>query len=318
MSLEARQRAEAEVMRLKELTGLLLEDLLRFAGISMRTWREWQTRHGQETRHNNNTPKNHHLTPEEIMAIVIYCSVHSLKGYRMLCWEMVDRDVAFVSPCSVYNVIKRHNLGKKWAELEEAMKKGFDQPLSVHEQWHIDFSYIRIGGAFYYFLGILDGYSRRLLNWRLCRNMEGLNAEILVAETKEIYPEAKSPRLISDNGSQFISKDFKELMAYLELEHTFTSANHPQSNGKLERFHRTLKTEHVRRSAYLSYEDACIRIASWVAYYNGERLHSAVCYLTPDDVFYGRKEKRIAERKEKLHTAYINRQAYWDNKRAEA
>ena len=75
--------------------------------------------------------------------------------------------------------------------------------------------------------------------------MEGLNAEIMVVETKEIYVEAKTPRLISDNGSQFISKDFKELMAYLELEHTFTSANHRQSNGKLERFHRTLKTKEV-------------------------------------------------------------------------
>jgi len=100
--------------------------------------------------------------------------------------------------------------------------------------------------------------------------------------------------------------------------HTFTSANHPQSNGKLERFHRTLKGEHVRRSSYLSYEDACERMASWVAYYNSERLHSSICYLTPDDVFYGKKEKRLAERREKLHTANINRKAYWHSKGAEA
>jgi len=318
MGLEERQLAEGEITRLKALTELPLEELLGYAGISERTWREWQKRRGVETGHNNNIPRNYYLTPEEIMAIVGYCSADKLKGYRVLCWEMVDRDVAFVSPGSVYNVIKRHNLDKKWAELEEEMKKGFEQPKRVHEQWHIDFSYIRIGGAFYYFLGILDGYSRRLLNWRLCRNMEGLNAEVLVLETKQIYPEAKDVRLISDNGSQFISKDFKELLAYLELEHTFTSANHPQSNGKLERFHRTLKSEHVRRSAYLGYEDACIRMASWIAYYNGERLHSAICYLTPDDVFYGRKEVRLAVRKEKLHTAYINRQVYWHNKKAGA
>jgi transposase InsO family protein len=128
-------------------------------------------------------------------------------------------------------LIKRHNLGKKWVEAAEMAKQGFDPPKAVHEQWPIDFSYIRVGGVFYYFLGILDGYSRRLLNWRLCRDMNGLNAEFLVTETKERYPQAERPRLISDNGSQFI-----ELLALLEVGHTFTSANHPQSNGKLERF----------------------------------------------------------------------------------
>ena len=141
--------------------------------------------------------------------------------------------------------------------------------------------------------------------------MEGINAEILVAETKEMYPEAACPRLISDNGSQFISKDFEELLALLEFGHTLTSANHPQSNGKLERFHRTLKTEHVRRASYLEYQDACIRLAEWIAYYNSERLHSAIWFLTPNDVFYGRTARRLAERKEKLHTAFINRQEYW-------
>jgi transposase InsO family protein len=147
--------------------------------------------------------------------------------------------------------------------------------------------------------------------------MEGINAEILVAETKELYPEAKNVRLISDNGSQFISKDFAELLVFLEIGHTFTSANHPQSNGKLERFYRTIKTEHVRRSAYLDYQDACIRMAQWIAYYNSRRLHSAILYLTPNDVFHGRTKRRLAERKEKLHNACIKRQEYWQKINAE-
>ena len=172
-------------------------------------------------------------------------------------------------------------------------------------------SHIKVGGVFYYFLGILEGYSRKMLNWKLCQNMEGINAEILVAETKEQYPLAVNVRIISDNGSQFISKDFAELMVFLEFDHTFTSANHPQSNGKLERFNRTLKSEHVRRSAYLNYQDAEMRMSEWIAYYNCQRLHSALWYLTPNDVFENRTSARIAERKEKLHTAFINRQEYW-------
>jgi len=311
MSLEIRQVVEMEITRYKAKTGLSFKVLLKYAGISQRTWREWGQRRGIETRYNNNIPRTYHLTPEEIKAIVTYCTEHPLKGYRMQCWEMVDKNVASVSCSSVYNVIKRYNLGKKWAEAVEMKKKGFDQPKAVHEQWHIDFSYIRIGGAFYYFLSILDGYSRKILNWRLCQNMEGINAEILVTETKELYPEAKEVRLISDNGGQFISKDFRELLMLLELGHTFTSANHPQSNGKLERFHRTLKTEHVRRSAYIDYQDACNRMAQWIAYYNSERLHGAIYYLTPNDIFYGKKENRLAERKEKLHIALVERQEYW-------
>jgi len=318
MSLLIRAIVEKEILRYRTRTNLPLEYLLKHAGISKRTWHEWMRRRGIETKHNNNIPKNYYLTPEEERAMVGYIIANPLKGYRVLCYEMIDKNIAFVGCTSVYNVIKRHNLGKKWAEAQEMKKKGFDQPVRVHEQWHIDFSYIKIDGAFYYFIGILDGYSRKMLNWRLCANMEGINAEILVAETKELYPDAKDARLICDNGSQFISKDFKELLELLELKQTFTSANHPQSNGKLERFHKTLKTEHVRRSAYINYQDANIRMSQWIAHYNSERLHSAIWYLTPNDVFNGRTAERIAERKNKLHNAYINRQAYWQDKNASA
>ncbi|GHU43480.1 transposase [Spirochaetia bacterium] len=159
-------------------------------------------------------------------------------------------------------------------------RKGFTQPAAVHEQWHIDFSYIKISGAFYYFISILEGYSRKILVWDLCQTMDGINAEVLVARAKELYPEAK-PRIISDNGSQFCSKDFRELVVLLELEQTFTSPAHPQSNGKLERFHRTFKTGHVRQTEYLGYADAKAGMSRWIAYYNTERLHSAIWYLPP-------------------------------------
>ena len=119
----------------------------------------------------------------------------------------------------------------------------------------------------------MDGCSRKILDWTLCENMEGINIELLVARVKEKYPEA-SARVF-----------------------------HPQSNGKLERFHSTLKTEHVRKTPYFSYEDAKEKMARWIDFYNNGRLHGALLYLTPEDYFAGRKEVRLAERKEKLHTA---------------
>lgn len=140
--------------------------------------------------------------------------------------------------------------------------------------------------------------------------MEGINIELLVARVKEKYPEAKA-RIIHDNGKQFISKDFKSLVSLLELYETSARICHPQSNGKLERFHSTLKTEHVRKTPYFSYEDAKEKMAQWIDFYNNERLHGALLYLTPADYFEGRKESRLAERREKLHTADIKRKAYW-------
>ena len=139
--------------------------------------------------------------------------------------------------------------------------------------------------------------------------MEGINIELLVARVKEKYPEAKA-RIIHDNGKQFISKDFKSLVSLLELYETAARVCHPQSNGKLERFHSTLKTEHVRKTPYFSYEDAKEKMAQWIDFYNNGRLHGALLYLTPADYFEARKESGLAERREKLHTADINRKAY--------
>ncbi|GHU48068.1 hypothetical protein FACS1894200_04450 [Spirochaetia bacterium] len=316
MSLATQTLIASEVNHLHQLTGIAILTLALFAGVSKRTWGEWQERCGQETKHNGNTPREHWLTLEETQAIVAYCEGRMAIGYRMLCYQMLDENVVAVSPASVYNVIKRHGLTKKWAELKEDAKKGFDQPTAVHEQWHTDFSYIKIGEVFYYFVSILDGFSRKVLVWALCDSMAGINAETLLTRAKELYPLAKA-RVISDNGSQFCSKDFRELVSLLELEQTFTSPAHPQSNGKLERFHRTFKTEHVRQSAYLSYEDAKKRMEVWIQYYNERRLHSALQYLTPEDVFLGNVEKRLAERKEKLYTATNNRRSFWKSEASE-
>jgi transposase InsO family protein len=303
---------ESEIKRLHRLTGIALLTLAVYAGVSKRTFREWQERRETETKHNGHIPREHWLTPDEYKAIISFCENRMENGYRYLCWLMIDANIAYVSPATVYNTLKKAGLTKKWAEMEGEVKKGFDQPKAIHEHWHIDFSYIRVCGVFYYFISVMDGYSRKILAWMLCESMEGMWAEIIIAKTRELYTCA-NPRIISDNGSQFTSKDFHELTKLLEMKHTFTSPAHPQSNGKLERFHRTLKEEHVRTSAYFSYEDAKERMGRYINYYNVERLHAALLYLPPEDVFQGLKEIRIAERREKLYTAIISRRNYWQS-----
>jgi transposase InsO family protein len=234
MGLGVRQIIESELHRLHILTGIAILALAVFAGVSRRTYREWQSRRDKENRHNGHIPRLHWTTPEEEAAIIAYCCERMELGYRTLCWQMVDANIVFVSPGTVYNVVKRGGLTKKWAELGEDAKKGFDQPKAIHEQWQrtfgsTDYSYMRVCGNFYYLISVMDGFSRKILSWGLYESMDGLWAEAAVARAKELYSFA-NPRIITDNGSQFISKDFRELLVLLEIEHTLTSPGHPQSN----------------------------------------------------------------------------------------
>ena len=114
MSLQPRQSAEKIITEYKSRAGLPLETLLKYAGISQSTWHEWMLRRSIQTKHNNNITKNYFLTPQKIEAIVLFCKGNQLKGYRMLRHEMIDKNIGFVSCSSVYNIIKRYNLGKEW------------------------------------------------------------------------------------------------------------------------------------------------------------------------------------------------------------
>jgi ectoine hydroxylase-related dioxygenase (phytanoyl-CoA dioxygenase family) len=146
MKLQKRQRIEAEVTRVHLLTSIAVLTLPVFAGVKRRTW---QGRRGIENRHNGHIPRNHRITPEEEAAIARYCQGRMEVGYRVLCWQMVDATIAAVAPATVYNVLKRKGLTKKWVQTKEVAKRGLDQPGSVHEQWHTDFAYMRICGVFY-------------------------------------------------------------------------------------------------------------------------------------------------------------------------
>lgn len=298
-------------------TGIAVSRLLSFLGLPRSTWAEWRARSGVETRRVREVPGPCRITPEERRTVLDFCrkNADGMRGYRYLAHRMSDENVAQVRPSSVYNIMRRAGLfARRSSSSPKQAGRGFEQPSRPNEQWHTDFSYVRVRGTFLYFASILDGYSRRILAWDLFPTMEGLNAEILVARAKELHPDARA-RIIHDNGKQFASREFLRLVAELELRETPTSPFHPQSNGKVERMHRTLKTEEVRRNAYLDAGDARRKMGEWVRFYNSERLHSALEYLTPDDVFFGRAPERLAERKEKMYNADMARRDFWKRRK---
>ena len=157
-------------------------------------------------------------------------------------------------------------------------------------------------GRFYYLTSLLDGYSRFIVHWEICESMTERDVETIVQRALEQHPNQK-PRIISDNGPQFIARDFKEFIRVAGITHVRTSPHYPQSNGKLERWHGSLKSECVRPAGLSSLCEAAKRITTYVEYYNARCLHSALNYLTPADKLAGLEEIIFAERDRKLEEA---------------
>jgi transposase InsO family protein len=166
-------------------------------------------------------------------------------------------------------------IGARQARPACAKGKGFVQPLSPHEHWHVDFSHLNIGGTFYYLCSVLEGCSRAILAHDIRPQMKEADAELLIQRAREAYPHAR-PRIITDNGPQFVARDFREFIRLWQRSHVFCSPYYPQSNGKLERYHRTLKEQAIRPKTPLCLEDAKRIVADFVEHYNYTRLHSAI------------------------------------------
>jgi putative transposase len=247
-------------------------------------------------------PRDHWLTRDEKDRICAFARSHPLEGYRSLTFMMLDADQVACSPASVYRVLK--NAGLLAGSSPAVTKKGtgFVQPLQPHEHWHVDVSYLNIAGTFYFLCSILDGCSRLIVHWEIREKMEEKDVETIVQRAREAYP-AVTPRIITDNGPQFVAKNFKEFIRIAGMTHVKTSPYYPQSNGKIERWHKTLKGDCIRVQVPLSVDEARRIVSDYVAHYNDVRLHSAIGYITPRNRLEGRHQEIFAQRDRKLAEA---------------
>ena len=247
-------------------------------------------------------PRDHWLTEDEIARIASFARTHPLEGYRRMTFMMLDQDVVACSPTSVYRVLGK--AGLLAGQTPNVTKKGtgFVQPLKAHQEWHVDVSYLNIAGTFYYLCSILDGYSRFIVHWEIRNQMEEADVETIIQRAREEFP-AERPRIITDNGPQFIAKDFKEFIRIAGMTHVKTSPYYPQSNGKIERWHKTLKGDCIRVKVPLSLDDARRIVADYTTHYNTVRLHSAIGYVTPQDKLDGNDPAIFAARDRKLADA---------------
>lgn len=283
-------------------TGIAVTHFITWLGIAPSKYYNWQSRYGKANEHNGQVPRDFWLEDWEKQAIINFHLEHPLEGYRRQTFMMLDRDIVAVSPSSVYRILSAAGLLKRWNGKTSKKGTGFVQPLKPHEHWHIDVSYVNLCGTFYYLCSLLDGCSRYLVHWELRETMTEKDVEIILQRAREKYPLA-TPRIISDNGPQFIAKDFKEFIRLTGMSHVRTSPFYPQSNGKLERYHKTIKSECIRPNVALSLQESRDQIAGYICYYNEERLHSSIGYIAPKDKLEGRDEQIFKERDRKLEAA---------------
>ena len=280
-------------------------------GISSSKFYDWRDRYGLKNVHNGHIPRDFWLEDWEIDAIVAFYTEHPDDGYRRCCYMMIDADVVAVSPATVYRVLSSHGAMRRWNTKCSRKGTGFNQPTQVHEHWHIDIAYLNICGTFYYLCSILDGCSRYAVHWEIREHMTEQDIEIILQRALEKFP-GVTPRIISDNGPQFIARDFKEFIRVTGLSHVRTSPHYPQSNGKLERFNKTLKSESIRKRTPLNIDDARNIVDEFVDYYNNARLNSAIGYITPNDKLNGQEQYVHKIRDQRLADARRKRK---DNRR---
>ncbi len=244
--------------------------------------------------------------PEEIEAAVAYARAHPREGYRRLAWMMIDEDIVYLAPSTVYRILDKYNLLCRWKRPEPGLGRRVPEATYPDEVWHVDLMYLWVNGRWYFLVTVLDSYSRYIVHWELTLSMLAAEIAEVIAVALEKVP-GKRPRIVRDNGSQFIAKEWREVIRHFELEEIPTRVRHPQSNGRIERYHRSVREEAFGDGEAEDFYQARDMLGQWVKYYVDERLHSALNYLCPVDYYRGNPEALIAERKSKLREAAARR-----------
>jgi transposase InsO family protein len=234
---------------------------------------------------------------------------------RELAWHITDKRGYYISESSVYRILKSFDLITSPAYIVMSAADEFRyKPRRVHELWQTDFTYLKVTGwGWYYLLSVLDDYSRYIIAWRLfttmaARDVTELLDEAIVRTGVEHITVRHRPRLLSDNGRCFVAKDLKAYLTEKGMGHTRGKPHHPQTQGKIERYHRSLKNVVTLQNYYVPWELEQ-ELRRFVNHYNHERVHESLQNLTPAIVYTGRARMVLTRRERiKRQTLKLRRQ----------
>ena len=291
--------------------------ILAELGVSKSTYYRWRARRNQgwlDDRSSGIKPWNA-LTPEEEAQVLEVAIEHTDLSSRQLAAWITDNKGFSVSESTVYRILRREGLIKSPEMKLAAAKEYHTKTTTPHQLWATDASYFRVSGwGFYYLVTVMDDFSRYILSWKLQTDMtsdsfiEVVQDSVDLTEMTDVPLEDRA-RLLSDNGPGYVSRAFRDYLHLVGIRHILAAPYHPQTNGKLERYHQSIKAD-VNQIPYDVPSNLELAIADFVSYYNHRRYHKALGNVTPADVLHGRREQILQQRKEVQAQTLARRKLY--------
>lgn len=308
-----------EIIQLVEQSHLPAKRTLAMLGVTRSTFYRWYDRWregGPEALRDRPSKPSRvwNRIPEAIQNQIVELALDAPElSPRELAVRFTDESKYFVSESSVYRLLKAHDLITSPAYIViKAADEFRDKTSAPNELWQTDFTYFKIvGWGWYYLSTILDDFSRYIVAWKLCATMraDDVTATLDLALASAGLDHAAvvhRPRLLSDNGASYISGDLAEWLDKKNMRHIRGAPYHPQTQGKIERWHQTLKNRILLDNSYLP-GDLEQRIAAFVTHYNHDRYHESLENLTPADVYFGRGQTILEERNRIKRQTIANR-----------
>ena len=299
------QQEKYEIIQLVEGSDLGPNRTLRELGIHKSTFYNWYGRY-RDQGYDGLAPKARvrnsywNRIPDKVRNEIVELAleVPELSPRELAC-RMTDTGKYYISESSVYRILKQRGLITSPAYIVMQASSEFkDRTVRTDQMWQTDSTYFKIvGWGWYYLSTILDDFSRYIVHWELCSNMKAddVTRTLDRALEKAGLDADNRPRLLSDNGSCYISKELAQYIDDHDMEHVRGRPNHPQTQGKIERFHRSMKNVVKLENHYLP-GDLINRLEQFVTYYNNHRYHESLQNLTPADVYFGRDRQILKQR----------------------
>lgn len=298
------------VEQTKARSGWSARRTLQALGIARGTYYRWRKEAAwtKEPRAAASPLQLFEALPEEREVVLDYARKHPTIRHRELAWRMVDDDVAYLSPSTVYRILREADLVCRGRGRVKRYREEHEKASRPNQRWGTDLMYVKIGGVDYFYLGFIDEYSRYIVDWELLSGMDGLSVSVAAQSALETLPRnergelLEKPEMRSDNGSCFISREFHGVLNHYGLTHVKIKPHCPEENGIMERSNRTVREALEEQELDTRYqaEDALERIIQW---YNTERLHSSLGFLRPVDFYRGEPDKLQEARRKKLAAA---------------